>query len=472
MKSHIFLLAALVLTTSLSKAQVSAITNVNIIDVESGNIAEGQTVVVTDDRITAIGSTGGTEVPRGAQTVDGSGKYLIPGLWDMHVHLDDPEMWPYHLERDKKEAHLRMLVAFGVTGVRDMGGGFDQVLKWKESVASGAILGPSIIAAGPIVDGDPPLWIGSAAAGTPEEGREIVQSLSRRGADFIKAYSVLDRDVFFAIVDESNRLGLPVAGHLPIRVSPIEAANAGMSSIEHAIGLTYECTSERQRFRRSMNAGQGMSGYPWGLYLGSDQRVQSTFDLQHCTDMIEAFASNQTWQVPTLRTLWGLSSRAFDDNPDLRILVDETHVRNWLENRTPDPQLADIRATTLDQNLKLVNAMHEAGVGILAGTDMAALPYTYPGFSLHKELELFVEAGMSPLSALQTATLNPAVFLRQEDAVGRVKTGLIADLVLLDGNPLTNISNTQRISGVWKSGRMILRPELDTILEEVADTMR
>ncbi|NND70865.1 MAG: amidohydrolase family protein [Rhodothermales bacterium] len=453
-------------------SQVTAITNVRIVDVDSGVVSEPQTLIITDDRITAIEPEASVDIPTGATMIDADGKFAIPGLWDMHVHLDDPEMWPHHLTRDRKEAHLQLLVANGVTGVRDMGGGFDQILKWKHQISAGELLGPSIILAGPIVDGEPALWLGSAAVGDPDTGREVVRSLVNRGADFIKAYSMLEPEVFLAIVDEAQKLGVQVAGHLPIRVSPVDASNAGMNSIEHIIGLTYACSSTASSLRQSMDNVSLNQGYPWGIYLGSDERVRSTFDVANCSSMIETFAANDTWQVPTLRTLWGLSSRALDDHPELNRYVHASHIKNWRENRTPDPQLAAVRTQALDQNMQLTKAMHEAGVGIMAGTDMAALPYTYPGFSLHNELELFVEAGLSPLEALQTATINPARFLRQEDSRGRVRTGLIADIVLLDENPIDDIANTQKISVVVTGGMVLLRPQLDEILNDVADTMR
>ncbi|HEV2129541.1 MAG TPA: amidohydrolase family protein [Longimicrobiaceae bacterium] len=426
-----------------------AITNVAVIDASGAPHRPGMTVVVTGRRIAALGRTGTVEVPRGARVIDGAGKYLIPGLWDMHVHLS-------YVGRHA----LPLFLANGVTGVRDMGGDFAQVAAWRDSIAVGHLLGPRIKAAGPIVESTRWLQFARAAvqqAGgrdedklarrvgvdTPEDARRVVDSVAALGADFLKLRNAASREAFFALAAEARRRELPLVGHAPHNVSPEEASNAGQRSFEHEFlppldGMTTEARA--RLFRR--------------------------------------FAENGTAFVPTMVANRGY--RLLPDSLVLAVIADSTGTReprrryvsrelaeDWRvqigmkQSERPRDWHAYHRSTLRD-----LREMQSAGVPLLAGTDAAA-PLVFPGFSLHEELELLVrEGGLTPLQALRSATHNPAEFLALQDSLGTIARGKLADLVLLDANPLDDIRNTQRIRAVVANGRLLERAALDSLLAQ------
>ena len=422
------------------------------------------TVLITGNRISKIEPSSKFAVPSGTQTIDATGKFLIPGLWDMHVHPHTPQ------DQD-------LFVANGITGIRIMWGDRDDFVARKERDA-GKLLAPHMIIASPIIDGPKPFWPGSISVSTEAEARAVVGKSKAAGADFVKVYSFLPREEFLAIADEAKKQNIPFAGHVPMSVSAQEASNAGMKSIEHLTGLVQACSTLSAELNKASEAdleehnstGERFFEGPH-VHALHDQMI-ATCDPDKATALYDVFKKNGTWQTPTL-TLWRMFSSindpAFTAMPALKFVPIRAR-QSWdpanLSGQSATENTA-LSKSEFQQDLRLVGAMQKAGVGILAGTDTGN-PYCIPGFALHDELQLLVQAGLTPLQALQSATTNPARFIANETDFGAVKPGKLANLVLLDANPLDNIANTKKIRAVIFDGQFLDRAALDAMLANVA----
>jgi imidazolonepropionase-like amidohydrolase len=438
-----------------------ALTHVTLVDVQRGLLLPDRTVLIDDARIVSVAPAASLSIPDGAQVIDARGKYLIPGLWDMHAHLFNNEAKP---ATDLSSWAFPLYVAHGVMGVRDMWTDAQDISlarRWNEQRLRDRLIAPQIEWGSDIVDGPEPQWTRSSEVSNAEEARRIVHELKAGGAGFIKIYSGLGRDAFLALADEARRTGIAFAGHVPVSIGAFEASDAGMRSIEHLSGVLDTCTplaSELQRTTRE----------EWTAAL--NERRWETFDEDICSRLYAHYAANRTWQVPTLvQTSARLLAHeaALDSSQTLRY-VPESEKESWPEIVARSARLPrDVRRARFARFLDIVGNMQQAGVGILAGTDVGN-PLIVPGFSLHDELALLVQAGLSPLQALQTATLNPASYLEATDSVGTVEVGKLADLILLQANPLQDISNTRRIAAVVLRGRYLDRRDLDALMARVA----
>lgn len=447
-----------------SQTQALVFTNVTVIDMTGTPPSAGLTVVVEGSRITKIGKTTKVKIPKNVQIIDGAGKFLIPAFWDMHVHF-----W-------EAERSLPLFVANGVLGVRELGGPIDKVLRWRAESAMGKIIAPRIITAGRILDGNPPASPDySIVVKNAEEGRKAARDLNARGVDCIKVYDVLSRETYFAIADEAKKLKLPFVGHVPTSITSIEASDAGQKSIEH-LGKTLEDSSGAPDVMRKAQAEptsmKDFSSFPRKLAKVYDVAL-ATYSDQKAKEIFAHFRKNKTWQVPTLRVKY---VRAFIDELDSRgdwraKYIPESERQWWkpkvgffFRYRTPEFIIANKKY--FQKELELVGEMQRAGVQILAGTDTNAA-YAVPGFSLHDELALLVQAGLSPMQALQTATRNPAEFLGELKSSGTIEKGKIANLILLDANPLDDIKNTTQIFAVIQNGKYLSKDNLQKMLTEV-----
>jgi imidazolonepropionase-like amidohydrolase len=403
-----------------------SITNVSVVDVTSGQLPPRRTVTINADKITAITETAPA---RGAMVIDGTGKFLIPGLWDMHAHIQGNE-----------KAWLPLYIANGVTGIRDMGADLDFILNVREATASGRTLGPRIVAAGPILDDAPADWPFRIRVRNPDEGRAAVQLLKRRGVDLIKVHNYTPRDVFFAIVDEARKQNLPVAGHVPLKVTIQEGVDAGMVSIEHL--------SE--------------DGRVWKACSGGPQ-----YRPEACRPFFEMLASRHVWQTPTLLALAELAvigTPASTISRDQLAYANRAFLAMHAGNQSffvTRPEVVDILKNLAQVGKVVTRDMAAAGVGILAGCDAMIA-----GFCVHDELAEMVKAGMTPAAALQTATVNPAKFLHLDETLGTVTVGKRADLVLLDANPLVDITNIRHVNAVVLGGKLLQRSDLDKLLAQ------
>lgn len=437
-------------------------THVTVIDVTGVPPASDRTVVITGNRISAIGATGTLSLPKDARVIDASGKFLIPGLWDMHVHWYEAD-------------YLPLFLANGVTGIRIMWG--DSLHReFRKHIEAHELLGPRMAIASPLIDGPVPFWPGSISVHTPEEARQAVDLSKQSGADFIKEYSFLPRDLYFAIADESKKQNLPFVGHVPLSVSAEEASDAGQKSMEHLIGILPACSSREQDFQQAAQADlAGMFTAKKAAFEGPHLRqiredLLSTYDPVKAAQLFARFKKNGTWQCPTLTVLRSLAYRdqaSFLNDPRLKYLPRSIRA-SWdpaangtIRGKTPEDY--DFAKREFQKDLELVAAMNRAGVDIIAGTDVLN-PFCFPGFSLPDELELYSKAGLSPADALRTATLSPARFLGREKDLGTVEAGKLADLVLLEANPLDNINNVRKISALVYDGNYYQRDALDAML--------
>lgn len=466
----LFLTLLLLALPALASAQPSqaprpvVFTHVTVIDATGAPARSDMTVVLTGDRITGLGPSASIQVPKDAQVVDATGKFLIPGLWDMHVH------W---LHRD----YLPLFIASGVTGIRVMWGTPDHQ-KWRQEVEQGALRGPRMALASQIVDGPVPIWPGSVAVKDGAEGRQAVIQEKKAGADFIKVYSRLPRDAYFAIADEAKKQGIPFAGHVPASVTVAEASDAGQQSIEHFTNVLEACSTQEEEIRRKgaeawLNLSEGQKFPSRASLRPLTRQILDTFSPEKANALAARFVRNQTWQCPTLvvqRNMASIHDPAIHNDPRIKYMPPE--MTSWWnpandfrhqDRSTEDYELA---RETYRKLKELIGPMRRAGVEFLAGTDVLN-PYCFPGFSLHDELGLLVEAGLSSMEALQAATLNPARFLGKEKELGTVEKGKIADLLLLDANPLDDIGNSRKIDAVVLGGKLLPKAELQKMLADI-----
>jgi imidazolonepropionase-like amidohydrolase len=444
-----------------------AIAPVTVVDVASGSEVPDRAVVVDGDRIVAVVAASAAPAVR---TIDGRGKYVIPGLWDMHVHFADPNA-------------AMLFVANGVTGVRVMWGnpraalGLDRFhFKMREAFDRKEVIGPRMIIASQILDGPRPIWRNSVALATPEQGRQAVDDAKTSGVDFIKVYSLLPREIFLAIADESRKQRLPFAGHVPEAVTVADASDAGQKSIEHLTGMPVSCSwREADLIRKVADfARKNASPSEWSRFR-RDLRAEAmaSYDPARARALFAKLVANGTWQTPTLTVLHSMAtlddpSRASDPRMQYVSPFWKTRWDPRADFRTSSWTAEDYAALRrhFDKAMAMVAEMNRAGVPLLAGTDEVN-PYCFAGFSLHDELGFLVQAGLTPAQALRAATLGPARFLGTEASMGTVAPGHVADLVVLDADPLADIGNTRKISTVVSRGVVHDRAALDRMLEEV-----
>jgi predicted amidohydrolase YtcJ len=436
-----------------------AITHVTVVDVADGSVQPDQTVLISGNRITAVGASATVSVPSEARVVDARGRYLIPGLWDMHVHSAMNADW-----------HFPLFVAHGVTGIRNMHTSADTALELTHAIrrrlVSESLLGPRMIANGAVIDGPVPLVDGSVRVGTAAAARAAVDSLADAGADFLKVYQRLSRDAYFALADQAKRRGIPFVGHVPAAVRVAEAADAGQRSIEHVLPMNIECSSHGDSIR-ALQRSRPPSSYE--EFVRMQDAFARSWSRDHCAPAIGAMRQAGTWFVPTMAVYW---AEAHGDSAlaeaAATALVPAEILRGWKQAAQDVPawrRTAD--AAILQAGMASVRAFHNAGVPLLAGTDVG-VSLVVPGHSIHRELELLADAGLTPLEALRAATTEPARFLGATDSLGTIEVGKLADLVLLDANPLDHIANTRQIRGVVLNGRYLDRAALDELLETAA----
>ncbi|GAC1516931.1 MAG: amidohydrolase family protein [Gemmatimonadaceae bacterium] len=446
-----------------------AVTGVTVVDVATGRLVPAQTVLIRGNRVVAVVASALSDPPSDARVIDAAGTFMIPGLWDMHAHAF----------QSNRLRFLPLFIAYGVTGVRDMGSSLplSALHRLRAEIAAGRTPGPRAVFAGPLLDGPRPVRPEvSVAIATPADARRVVDSLQLAGADFIKVHSRVPRDAYFAVTDEARRWRIAVVGHVPFAVSIAEAASAGQRTVDHLTEYGIACSDRETALRieraRLADARDMPAATRSAQLRDQAADIERTYDAEKCRRLFAHLVAHHTWEVPTL-----VSSRAsayIDDStttndPRLRALPLDVALewraassRATLAHQPGDGDRAKRAFQT--QLLDIMGAMHRAGVGVLAGTDFPS-PYVLPGASVHDELALLVNAGFTPLEALQTATFNPARFLGATDSLGTVGVGKIADLILLDANPLVDIHNTTHIRAVVSNGHYLDRAALDRLLD-------
>ena len=442
----------------------TAVTNVTVIDVATGRRTPGQTVLIEGRHIASVGPTRRSVPSAGTRIVDGRGKYLIPGMWDMHVHIGE-----------RAGTALPLLLAHGVTGARDLHlavmNATARAVALRDDVTMNRIAGPRLvvgtIVAGPDGAAGEPTML---TASTPDEGRTIVRTLKAQRADLVKVRGSLDRATYFAILDEARRIGIPVDGHVAFSLGAAEASDSGQRTVEHVEeGVLAGCTASDSAFRAEIRAVQQQPMSPRRRVgvLTILRQMSEAIDSASCLALGRRLATNHTAFTPTV-AVQRLALNRFD----LPRLTDEE--RRYVPpamQRWHDSALAAIRPDTGEKwrrsfalKLAIVPLMQRAGVTILAGTDFGPQGYFVPGLSLHQELGLLVEAGLTPLQALQAATINPARAMAATDSLGSASTGKLADLVLLDADPTIDVAHARRVRAVFANGHYFDRAALDGML--------
>ena len=452
------LITLLGVSTPASGAIPLAITDVTVVDVVTGRELPHRTVVVRGDRIAAV-APASRAVPRGVERISGRGQWLIPGLWDMHMHALTDHRYTYFFP---------LLIAHGVTAVREMGSNLPpaEINRIRLDIASGKLLGPHFAEATfRLLDGPGTKFPRNAAVlATPNEARSVVLNYRRQGADFAKPYNLLGRDTYRAVVNEARRLGQPIEGHIPFSIRAIDAARLGQRSFEHNFGVLLSVSRDEASLRQLLLGGSES----WGRI---EAKAATSYDEAKAQLLFAEMRRHGVWSCPTISNVH--MAIIAGQSPALSgaqyAYVPPWEARSWASfidrQMTRNRTIAELRELHFATMQRLIREMHRANVGILAGTDSGAVG-TVAGFSLHDELGELVQLGMPPVDALRSATILPARFTHKERTSGSITPGKRADLVLLAGDPLTDIGNTRRITAVMRAGHWFDRDALDRLMEQ------
>ncbi len=439
------------------------ISNINVIDVENFDTNSNQTIVIENGKIVSIEPYSGSNKIKAETVIDGTNKYLIPSLWDMHTH---------YTTSNEHKGFLNLFIANGVLGVRDLWGN----LETRDSLVASNTLMPRIFLSGHIMDGPFTLLQGTLQPKSVEEATLLVDSLNLKGADFIKVYDDLSLEIYKAISQRCKELNLPFAGHTPDAITATEASEMGQKSIEHLNGIFESCSSQQIEidslevaFKQAFMQRDIPNALKAFTEIGT--LYSSSFDTDELNKLSDVLIQNNTFITPTLITLnnhWYRKDVDFTKSKRNKFIPTD-----MLEQWNPDNEFPSnmFPEETWESGKKMVKTaktitdkLNKKGVKLLAGTD-CGVSYVLPGFSIHDELKLLVESGLSNGEALQTATLNPALYFNLSDSLGTVSVNKIADLVLLNDNPLEKIENTQTIYGIIRNGEYLDRNKLNMLLE-------
>jgi imidazolonepropionase-like amidohydrolase len=446
-------LAALLLACSAPAfAQVVVVRDVALVDPD-GLAPARATLVLRDGAIAAIEPGDADVVIEDATEIDGRALFAMPGLMDAHVHA----------HRDGREAwHYPLYLAHGVTRVRDAGTHLGSALAVRRPGGRDAE-GPTVRWGSPPLDGAPPFLSFALGAETPDAARELVRLAKREGFDFVKTYDRLSPGVYRAILDEARQSGIAVEGHVPLSSSPAEAVEGGQRAIDHLTLVLESCIPGALDWTHAEPGADSLALLVDGRLAAARDR----YDAASCDGLFKRFVDAGTWHIPTLvqmRGAFALDDPAVVDSPDVALVPDAVR-KEWAEYRA-EAKPGELRAgmAVYGRMLRLVGDMHRAGVRLLAGTDASTEPFVVPGAAVHDELALFVEAGLTPLEALRTATTDAARYAGDDPARIGFHIGAPADLVLLTADPRRDIRNTRAIAWVIQRGVAYDRAALDARL--------
>lgn len=459
----VLLLIGMTISCSSQSPADVVVLNANIIDVETGDITEGQTIEIRDGNIAGIYNNRQDVVA--TDTISASGKYVIPGLWDMHVHFRGGDS----LISENKDL-LDLFIANGVTTVRDAGGDITPaILEWREQIKDRELLGPNIFTSGPKLDGADPSWAGSIELTSVDQVPVAFDSLESLNVDYVKLYdSTIPADVYLAAIEEAEKRELPVTGHMPFTVDFNDAVEAGLDATEHMYYVLKGSSSQETQITRSVREGE------YGFWSALSDVVE-TYDEETAQKTYAQMAQSGTGIVPTLyigKVLANLHNEDHSDDEYLKYIgegIQETYQGRLEAAQNQSEAATERRQNLREQFVNMISDIHEAGVSIYAGSDSGPYnSFVYPGKSLHKELQELVAAGLSPLQALQTSVINGPNFFEVGDKYGKIQQGYTADLLLLNSNPLVDIKNAEDIHAVIKDGKPISRNEIsNSLLKEV-----
>ena len=448
------------------------IENVGIIDPIDG-LELNMSVVIKENKILDIFKTREIVLSPKNKVHKGTNKFIIPGLWDSHIH--------FAFEKDLATSMPNLFLYHGITSLRDTGGEFDFVNKFKQEAISNPKTKSRVKIAGPLIDGKFNVYDGSNIYFPKLSIQNIdnnqlernVRLLIDKKVDFLKAYEMLSPAQFKILSNLAKENNLKLTGHVPLSMSVIEASNLGLNSMEHLRNLELSMTEMSEKlFQERKNLllnKSSIKGSELRSLIHSKQRMKSINDLDSIkiNNVIDALIKNDVWQIPTLILYKNFANKTFK-NPDylqFLNLLPEERKEEWIKkiNAIDNVISKDVVEYTV-WSKKMVDFMHDRGISFMAGTD-TPIGFLIPGLSLHQEIQELHESGLSELEAIQTATINPAKYFNLENSLGRIKSGFIADLIILDKNPLESISNTKSIHAVIKEGHLMNRSYLDSLME-------
>ena len=467
-----FILESCDLNSSKRQTKESSIlfNDITVIDAKAGE-RKNFNVLVTGNKIVQV-TNEAIESPPNCAIVDGRGKFLIPGLWDFHVHLT--------FTPGLEQSMFPLFLANGITSIRDTGGLIDLVGPLRDKSRSEPNSSPRVFISGPLMDGLPNVYDGSygrpeisVGLGSSEEATAMVDTLNAVGVDLIKSYEMLSPELFTTIIKRAKKHGLAVTGHVPLSMDVVEASNAGLRSMEHLRNMEMSCSADfdslLQARKKMLADGKDSLGSKLRSQIHAAQRMHAirSFDEKRAAFVLERLAANNTWQTPTAALVSGGVNRLYE-NEKWRETFEflPSKIRSqWISraNSAQQRESSEISLVHAQWALMMVQKLKDADVKILAGTD-TPIGFMTPGFSLHKELEMLVKGGLKPIEALESATLLPAKYFGLEDQMGTISPNMAADLILLEANPLTQIENTRKINAVVRNGFYYDRKALDSLL--------
>lgn len=426
------------------------IRDITIVNVKTGELEPNQTVVTRGNQIVEIDGSNDIEIPDGATVIPATGKYLIPGLWDMHVHLMNDFKYAFPL-----------LLANGVTGVRDMATELKNIADWKKEVEDNNPAPRITYSGSTLIQPQPDALPHLYPVTSEKSARDAVRLMKKHGAESIKVYSFLPRHLYKYIIDEARKLNMKVGGHLPIPVRAEEASRLGQRSFEHLDGLFIATSREEDKLLKLANKNPDE-------HLNFELEAFKTYDAQKANKLFKLFKKYGTYQVPTLITYLKVVSPL---DKELAPYVPKHYWAAWEKAKKEMSEYKELIQKSLqnhENSKKMIKRMNEAGVPIMTGTDSTfGIPNHVYGKSVHEELRLLVASGLTPLEALQAATLTPAKFMDREQELGTIEEDKLADMVILHDNPLDQIENTERIYGVVMNGTYYGKGELDEAVKTV-----
>lgn len=435
------------------------ILNSNIVDIENGTIHINQLVGISADTIRVTNDMSNHESFEGTEIFDAQGKFLMPGLWDNHVHFRGGDS----LINENKKL-LTLFLAYGITTVRDAGGDITpSVLKWRNQIKKGELIGPSILTSGPKLDGENPTWAGSIKVVNSEDIIKALDSLESIGVDYVKMYDgSLTKEMYYGIIQEAEKRGIKTTGHMPLTADINQAIDYGLDGSEHIYYILKACSPLADSLTE-LNMGYGMMDH-----------IIDSYDTDLASELYANMSSKNVFITPTLhigKTLAEMLDKDHSQDSLQKYIgkgIQQTYQGRILRAKKAKASGSTTRKKTEIQTMKMIVPMFQAGVKIIAGSDCGAFnSYVYPGQSLHQELVALVRAGLTPHQALKTSLTYGPMFFDLDQYYGSVSSGKVADLLLLEENPLDKIEATQQIIAVIKAGRVYRKELIDKMMADI-----
>lgn len=435
------------------------LTNATIVDVQTGTLIPDQLIAISGDTIRVVDAAENLAKYTATQTLDAQGKYVMPGLWDMHVHFRGGDT----LLAENKD-FLALFLAYGVTTVRDAGGDLvPSVMQWREQIRKGELAGPTIFTPGPKLDGPKPAWPGSITVDNEADMQHALDSLQALGVDYVKMYDgSLTKESFYSIIKEAEKRGLKTTGHMPLSADILPAVDLGLDGSEHMY-YVLKAASPLADSLTKLNLSYGMMN-----------QIVESYDSALATKVFEKLAANDFYITPTLhigKTLAELADA--DHSRDSLLAYIGKGVQQTYQGRLESAKRAKARGNDMRQQMgqlteRMMRPMYDAGINLVAGSDSGPFnSFVYPGESLHEELKSMVAAGLTPQQALTTSVINGPKFFGLGAVYGSISSAKIADILILDANPLEDISNTSKLHTVIKAGKVYDRAALNAMLERI-----